>query len=135
MRRIKDRIAWQRIMGVLCGLLSFVVIYLAVPALFMRGVADLVWIVLRLLLPAAVGVVFMEIVGKCGAKYVWLGLPVQYILLIVFAKPLSDYLGVSVENTFLGFGWPQYIGSQFIWPLAVALIQVCVLTCTKRIRK
>ena len=59
-------------------------------------------------------------------KYVWVGLPVQYLILIVFAEPISR-IG--------SWGDWTYIWDAMIWPLCVTAAQFISLIALRTWKK
>lgn len=116
------------------GVLSFLITYLLVPGFLAMGVPDFLWIVLRIALPTAAGVLLFLPRRQCRSGYILLGLLVQYTLLVLYAEPLSKFLGCSIHGGYFGSGWLEYFGSQFLWPLGVTALQYIVLRIVRKKR-
>lgn len=106
----------------LCGVLSVLIDFIVIPQMLLRLprflrfllLPDPIWISLMILIPALVAIHILEQKAHIPARYVWVGLPVQYLILIIFAEPISR----------IGhWGDWSYIGDAIIWPLAVTAAQ------------
>lgn len=103
---------------VLCGGLSVLVDFILIPQVFsfppMLGLPDPIWMSLMILIPVIIAIRMLEKKVHIPTGYVWVGLPVQYLLLIVFAEPISR-IG--------SWGDWTYIWDAMIWPLSVTAAQ------------
>lgn len=104
-----------------CALISFALVFYVIPVFFATGTADILWMALEVVFPALVAVVLLE---QVRPVWVFSGLPVYYLLLVVLAAPLSRIWGCSIERA---LGWPEYIGTTFTWPLVVTVVQFYIL--------
>ena len=118
---------------VLCGVLSVLIDFILIPQVIsilprplrFLLLPDPVWMSLMILIPVLVGIYMLERKSHIPARYVWVGLPVQYLILIIFAKPISR-IGRWGDWT--------YIWDAMIWPLSVTAAQFVSLIAL-RIRK
>ena len=118
---------------VLCGVLSVLIDFILIPQVLSSLprplrfllLPDPVWMSLMILIPVLVGIYMLEKKSHIPAGYVWVGLPVQYLILIIFAKPISR----------IG-SWGDWtdIRDAMIWPLAGTTAQFVSLIAL-RIRK
>ena len=117
----------------LCAVLSLLTDFIFIPqvlprlpeGLRMLLLPDPVWMALMILLPVLVALWLLEVKARVPAKYVWLGLPIQYLLLIVFAEPISKIGGWG--------GW-TYIWDAFIWPLCGTAAQFVALIALRALK-
>lgn len=106
----------------LCAAVSVLIDFILIPRILPRLprflrlllLPDPVWMSLMILIPVLVAIHMLERKARILARYVWVGLPVQYLILIVFAEPISR-IG--------GWGDWTYIWNAFIWPLSVTVAQ------------
>jgi hypothetical protein len=118
--------------SMLCGVLSLVLNFIVLPQVFTLStrlgfpVPDPLWISLMIVIPVIPALCLLERKNSAPPKYVWLGLPAQYLLLIVFAAPLSKSFGSD--------SW-TYLWDAAVWPLGVTAAQFAVLTLRFRRRK
>ena len=118
----------------LCGTLSVLIDFLLIPNLLPRLpwllrailLPDPVWMSLMILIPVLIAIHMLEQKSHIPLRYVWVGLPVQYLILIVFAEPIS---GIG------GWGSWTYIWDAMIWPLGVTGAQFVVLTALRAWKK
>ena len=110
----------------LCAMLSVLIDFILIPQIllrlprFLRGILlpDPIWMSLMILIPVLVAIYMLEQKAHISAGYVWCGLPVQYLILVVFAQPISR----------IGhWGDWSYIGDAIIWPLSVTAAQFIAL--------
>ena len=109
-----------------CSLISFALVFYVVPVFFAKGAADILWMALNVILPALVAVVMLE---QMRPLWIFVNLPIHYALLFLLAAPLSKVWGCSIEGT---LGWPEYIGSTFVWPLVVTVAQFYILRIRRK---
>lgn len=114
--------------AVLCSLTSFALMFYLIPEFFARGTADFLWMALMVVFPALLAVVILE---QVRPLWIFLNLPIHYALLVLLAGPLSKIWGCSIERA---LGWPEYIGTTFIWPLVVTTVQFAALRMRKKAR-
>ena len=122
MKQTKHESAGKIRAVVFCGVLSVLIDFILIPQIlsrlpgFLRLILlpDPIWISLMILIPVLVGMYMLERKTHIPAGHVWIGLPVQYLILIVFAEPISR-IG--------GWGDWSYIGDAIIWPLCVTAVQ------------
>ena len=111
---------------VLCAVLSLLTDFILIPQVLpkllkplrMLLLPDPVWMALMILLPMLIAIHLLERRAHVPARYVWLGLPIQYLFLIVLAGPISE-IG--------GWGDWTYIWDAIIWPLCVTAAQFVAL--------
>ena len=108
------------LVSAICGLLSLLTVFLAVPSL-PKPCPDPVWMALDILGPVAVAILLMG--RSIPAVWVWLGLPVQYGLLFLFSEPISRLWGMSLE----GGGGFAFLFIAGVWPALVTLVQFLAL--------
>ena len=115
------------LVSVCCGLLSLVIEFAVIPLLFsippFLGLPDFVWITLRIFVPVAVAVLLLRNTFHIPPRFIWAGLPVQYLALFLFAEQISGCLGISLG----GLGGFAYLFEAAAWPLGVTLVQFVVL--------
>ena len=68
----------KRIFSVFCGVATSALQLYFIPRFVMRGVEDVVWGLLMVLLPAAAAVVLLHIIGKCPPRSVFWSLLVEW---------------------------------------------------------
>jgi len=118
--------------ALLCGVVSLVLDFIVLPQAFTLStrlgfsVPDPLWISLMIVIPVIPALYLLERKNSVPPKYVWLGLPAQYLLLIVFAGPLS--------KSFSSDSW-TYLWDAAVWPLGVTAAQFAVLTLRFRLKK
>ena len=108
--------------AVLCGVLSLFADFILIPTVFrippMLGLPDPIWISLMILIPVILALYLLERKTHVPPGYVWFGLPAQYLILIVFAAPIS--------RIFSSDSW-TYLWDAAVWPLGVTVAQFAVL--------
>ena len=123
-------------MAVLCGIICFLTDFYLIPLFFMKGIEDMIWMSLMLVLPLFHAVVMMGTVGKCEAKHVFFSLLIQLVMAIVLFVPTGTMLGfrlVSFEEDF--FDWIAYAGYLFGWIAAVSILQYIVLKLMDKLKR
>ena len=118
--------AFPLLLAAFCGIFSFLIDFLVIPY-FCVGWVDWVWMVLRILLPAALAALLSPWITP---KTIWIGLPVQLLLLIVFAEPVCALLGISTG----GLGGFAYL-AEFIKPFGTTAWQCLVICVVRKVRK
>ena len=116
------------IIAVMCSLMSAVTDFIFIPNIC-RGWIDFVWMALMVILPVVIAVLLFRMINYRKPGYIFIGLLIQYVVLIAFAGPVSKLWGSSIEHT---LGWFSYIGSVFPWPLVITLIQYVVIVIIKK---
>lgn len=114
--------------AVLCGVLSVFVDFILIPqvcrpAILGFSVPDPIWMSMMIFLPVLVAIHMLEKKAHIPARYVWAGLPVQYLILIVFAKLISR-IGHWGDWT--------YIWDAMVWPLSVTAAQFVSLIVLRK---
>ena len=108
--------------AVLCGVLSRFADFILIPTVFrippMLGLPDPIWMSLMILIPVILALYLLERKTHVPPGYVWFGLPAQYLILIVFAAPIS--------RIFSSDSW-TYLWDAAVWPLGVTVAQFAVL--------
>ncbi|MBQ8801992.1 MAG: hypothetical protein IJZ52_06885 [Clostridium sp.] len=108
--------------AVLCGALSLFADFILIPTVFrippMLGLPDPIWMSLMILIPVILALYLLERKTHVPPGYVWFGLPAQYLILIVFAEPIS--------RIFSSDSW-TYLWDAAVWPLGVTAAQFAVL--------
>ena len=108
--------------AVLCGVLSLFADFILIPTVFrippMLGLPDPIWMSLMILIPVILAPYLLERKTHVPPGYVWFGLPAQYLILIVFAEPIS--------RIFSSDSW-TYLWDAAVWPLGVTAAQFAVL--------
>ena len=69
-----------------------------------------------IVIPVVIAIYLLEQKAHIPARYVWLGIPVQFLILIVFAGPISKISPLASDD------W-TYIGAVMVWPLSVTAAQ------------
>ena len=69
-----------------------------------------------IVVPVVIAIYLLEQKAHLPARYVWLGLPAQLLLLVVFAGPISKISPLSSDD------W-TYIWAVMVWPLSVTAAQ------------
>ena len=113
--------------AVLCGALSLFADFILIPTVFrippMLGLPDPVWMSLMILIPVILALYLLERKTHVPPGYVWFGLPAQYLILIVFAEPISKIRGIGLS----GIRVMEYLWEAAVWPLGVTAAQFAVL--------
>ena len=113
--------------AVLCGVLSLFADFILIPTVFrippMLGLPDPVWMSLMILIPVILALYLLERKTHVPPGYVWFGLPAQYLILIVFAEPISKSRGIGLS----GIRVMEYLWEAAVWPLGVTAAQFAVL--------
>ena len=113
--------------AVLCGVLSLFADFILIPTVFrippMLGLPDPVWMSLIILIPVILALYLLERKTHVPPGYVWFGLPAQYLILIVFAEPISKIRGIGLS----GIRVMEYLWEAAVWPLGVTVAQFAVL--------
>lgn len=113
--------------AVLCGVLSLFADFILIPTVFrippMLGLPDPVWMSLMILIPVILALYLLERKTHVPPGYVWFGLPAQYLILIVFAEPISKIRGIGLS----GIRVMEYLWEAAVWPLGVTAAQFAVL--------
>lgn len=125
---MKTRLLNPFILAVICSLISFAISFVLIPRICI-GWIDFLWMVLMVVLPVIAAVVLFGMIDYGKPGYIFVGLLIQYALLIAFAAPISDIWGSSIEHT---LGWLSYIGSVFPWPFVITLIQYLTVVVVKK---
>lgn len=107
--------------AVLCGVLSVFCVFILIPRMCSPrvigfSVPDPIWISLMIVIPVVIAIYLLEQKTHIPARYVWLGTLVQFLILIVFAGPISKLSPLSSDD------W-TYIGAVMLWPLSVTAAQ------------
>ncbi len=126
---MKEKIL-QSVLAIFCGVLCFIIDFLIIPKIY--GVEDIIWGTLMVIVPVVPAVLLFEKLKQCHLRCVFLSAFVQYVLLWVFVRPLSKYLGCSIEFALGDF---EYIGMVFCWPIAGALAQLVVIALMRYLKK
>lgn len=111
------------IVAAVCALISSVIDFIIIPNLC-RGWIDLVWMALMVILPVVIAVLLFRMIDYRKPGCIFIGLLIQYAVLITFAGPISILWGSSIKST---LGWLSYMGSVFPWPFVTTLIQYLVI--------
>ena len=111
----------QVLRAVNCGLFSLLIAFVAVPML--PACPDPVWMALRVLGPVTLAPALLGWEGRRAARLVWLGLPVQYLVLFLGRAPIARHLGISLA----GLGGLTYFGEAALWPLIITAAQSLTL--------
>ena len=115
------RMARGFLVAAVCGLISLLVVFVVVP--WLPSMPDPAWIAVDLLAPAALALLLGGFLCPTSALYLWLGLPIQYLLLFLFRGPLAGNLGISLRS----LGSFEYFFAAAIWPLGTTLVQFLAL--------
>ncbi len=122
MKSKQQQLVPSLLLSALCGLISFFIEFFAVPQF--TALPDPIWIAMTILLPVVAGAVLLR---NISPAYVWVGLPVQYLLLYFLSKPVSEMLGVSPEGL-IDF---NFLFQAVVWPLAATLAQFLTMFCSR----
>lgn len=112
--------------AVLCGVLSLIADFILLPHMFTLitvlgfPIPDPIWMPLMILIPVIIAIYILERKAHIPAKYVWVGLPVQYLILIIFASPIYRISPLASDE------W-TYIGAAIVWPFGIATAQFIAL--------
>ena len=113
--------------AVLCGVLSLFADFILIPTVFrippMLGLPDPIWMSLMILIPVILAPYLLERKTHVPPGYVWFGLPAQYLILIVFAEPISKIRGIGLS----GIRVMEYLWEAAVWPLGVTAAQFMAL--------
>lgn len=110
------------LISALCGLISFFIDFVLIPQTV--ALPDLVWIVLMFLLPVLTAICLLGRNRAIHPIYVWAGLPMQYLLLCIFAEGVSKNLGISLSGGLSGL---TYVYEATVWPLGITFTQFLML--------
>ena len=108
--------------AVFCGGLSLIVDFVLLPHMFTLitvlgwPIPDPIWGSVMILVPVIIAIHVLERNAHIPARYVLVGLPVQYLILIVFAGPMRRISPIASDS------W-TYIWEAFIWPLSATIAQ------------
>ena len=110
--------------AVLCGAVSFLLVFFTVPALC-AGWPDVLWIALCLLEPVAAALILLK-----GSRPLWVfaWLLAQWLLAFLLSGPLCRVWGINPE----GLGIFAFLGMAVLWPAAVTLAQYLALRLLRR---
>ena len=121
MKQVTNGAASKLGLAVLCGVLSVFCVFILIPRMCSPrvigfSVPDPIWISLMIVIPVVIAIYLLEQKAHIPARYVWLGTLVQFLILIVFAGPISKLSPLSSDD------W-TYIGAVMLWPLSVTAAQ------------
>lgn len=108
--------------AILCGILSLLTDFILLPHVFTLitvlgfPIPDPIWISIMILVPIVIAIYLLEQKAHIPARYVWVGLPVQYLILFVFAEPMYKISPLGSDS------W-TYIWEAFVWPLSATAAQ------------
>ena len=126
----------QRIFSAFCGVATSALQLYLIPRFVMRGVEDVVWGLLMVLLPAAAAVVLLHIIGKCPPRAVFWSLLVEWGIAFVFHRPIGDFLGYRIRSIAWDlFDLIAYLMFAFGWAAAATLAQFVVLFVLTKCRQ
>ena len=125
---MKTRIMNPFTLSVICSLISFAISFVLIPCICI-GWIDILWMALMVILPIVIAVMLFRMIDYRKPGCIFIGVLIQYFILIAFAGPVSKLWGSSIEHT---LGWFSYIGSVFPWPFVITLIQYLVLLGFKK---
>lgn len=117
----------QLLMSVIGGLLSFLILFIVVPR-FSVGVPDVVWITVGALIAVAVPAFLLWQIWRISPVYIWFGLPVQYVVLLIFRNPISKILGTPLD----GLGGFAYFFRASVFPLVITAMQFLTVLFFKK---
>lgn len=120
---MKGKVIIRLLISALCGVLSFFVDFVLIPQTV--ALPDIVWIILMFVLPILIAVCLLGRDREIHPAYIWVGLLVQYMLLCIFSKGISQNLGISLSAGLYGL---SYVYEAAIWPLSVTIAQFLVLS-------
>lgn len=115
-----------------CGVLSLLIDFLMIPTVCAGGVPDPIWMILMIVLPVVAVMLLLKWIRGVFPAYIWVGLPVQYLLLGLFAGPISKIMGLPLHGPFGGL---EYAFAVAVWPLAVTFVQFCMMLWMDRRKK
>ena len=104
-----------------CGAATMTAAFVLVPLVCRGGVPDVIWIGLRVLL--AVGFAVWHLSGERPA-WVWLGVPVQGVLLAVFFAPVARLNGYALTSF---TGALPYTWDMTLWVVGLTAAQYLLL--------
>ena len=118
-------------LAVLCGMISLGIVFVLLPHVFtlitrfVFPIPDLVWMSIMILTPVAIAIDMLGRKAHIPAKYVWVGLPTQYLILIVFSSVMRKISPLASDS------W-TYIWEAAVWPLSVTTAQFVSLVIWRR---
>ena len=124
MKQFENRSLTAALRAVVCGAAAALAAFVLVALVCRGGVPDFLWIGLRILLPTGLAVWLLRGVRPA---WVWLGLPVQLVLLAEFAEPVARWNGYPLTG-FLGA--LPYAVNMGLWALGLTAAQYILLRLT-----
>ena len=120
------------LISTVCGVFSFVANFVVISQT--AALPDPLWMALMLLIPILIAVCLIKWSAEVHPRYIWAGLPAQYLLFFIFSKQVSAELGIDLVK---GTGGFEYVFFAAIWPLVVTFAQFLslILLCWNRKRK
>ncbi len=112
----------------LWGIASFLLVFFAVPAVFI-ATPDILWISLCIAVPVIASLVIF-IKKHIRPAFVAVGMLVQFALLVLFRKPVSRNWGINLQ----GLGAFEYI-SLFVYPIVITVLSWLILKIFTRNKK
>ena len=88
----------------LCGVLSVLIDFILIPQIFslppMLGLPDPIWMSMMILLPVLIAIHMLGQKAHLPAEYVWVGLPVQYVILIILRNQFPELEAGEIGHTY-----------------------------------
>ena len=122
--------------AIACGILTAATIFYVIPRFFMKGISDVIWIILMLFFPIVIAIITMRLICKRPPKYVFWGLLPEFLTALLLYKPLGAFLGYQLNS----FAWDMFDFIAYYifvlgWALAATLTQFLFLALVSKIRK
>lgn len=89
--------AKQRLIAISSGVITSALIYYIIPRFFMRGIPDVIWVILMLLLPTLIAAVLYQTAKLPPRSVLWSFLT-EAVIAVVLHKPIGAFLGYRLES-------------------------------------
>ena len=124
------------ILAVCTGLITSALQLYLIPRFLMRGIPDMLWGALMLLLPLIPAVILLHLVGKCRAVYVFIGLLTESVIAVAFCKVVGGFLGFRLQSIAMDlFDYVAYLMFTIGLAAAATLLQFAVMLVIGKLRQ
>lgn len=113
----------------ICGAVTFAVVFFLVPA-FASGIPDFLWMAANVIFACGAALLIFEKLLPAKPLFVLASAVFQFILLLIFAKPVSDLLGFNLDS---GFGGFEFIGFSVPWIIGTTAAQFITLLIFRKL--
>lgn len=115
-----------------CGAATFAVVFFLVPAVA-SGVPDFLWMAANVIIACVSAVLIFEKLIPASPIYIPASAVFQFILLLIFADPVSDLLGINLDSGFGGFEF--FVGFALPWIIGTTAAQLITLLIFRKLCK